>query len=184
MLSMASVDRELMISSSTGSRSLPFCRRIAVGSYLGHGRKRDWYLYGAKRETRREWNVSFHFSVSLGVKLMDSTMIRASTAPGSMTPDSARKLPLPQSTFPTSQVQTPNPGLKTSPPEISPSWGAHVRYRTASSNSSFGPITSPRLDHGGLGYRHLDPSGPLPRNLYIMGLPLDLTQYGAFGEVS
>ncbi|KAK4684163.1 hypothetical protein P7C73_g6036, partial [Tremellales sp. Uapishka_1] len=27
-----------------------------------------------------------------------------------------------------------------------------------------------------LGFRHLDPQGPLPRNLYIMGLPLDLTQ--------
>ncbi|WWC73845.1 uncharacterized protein I206_107817 [Kwoniella pini CBS 10737] len=33
-----------------------------------------------------------------------------------------------------------------------------------------------RSDVSGLGYRHIDPQGPLPRNLYVMGLPLDLTQ--------
>ncbi|KAK8849832.1 hypothetical protein IAR55_005168 [Kwoniella newhampshirensis] len=33
-----------------------------------------------------------------------------------------------------------------------------------------------RPDLSGLGYRHIDPQGPLPRNLYVMGLPLDLTQ--------
>ncbi|WWC66036.1 uncharacterized protein I303_108658 [Kwoniella dejecticola CBS 10117] len=33
-----------------------------------------------------------------------------------------------------------------------------------------------RTDTSGLGYRHIDPQGPLPRNLYVMGLPLDLTQ--------
>ncbi|WRT69856.1 uncharacterized protein IL334_006847 [Kwoniella shivajii] len=33
-----------------------------------------------------------------------------------------------------------------------------------------------RSDLVGLGYRHIDPAGPLPRNLYVMGLPLDLTQ--------
>ncbi|WWC92641.1 uncharacterized protein L201_007600 [Kwoniella dendrophila CBS 6074] len=33
-----------------------------------------------------------------------------------------------------------------------------------------------RPDISGLGYRHIDPQGPLPRNLYVMGLPLDLTQ--------
>ncbi|WVQ66209.1 uncharacterized protein L199_004388 [Kwoniella botswanensis] len=44
------------------------------------------------------------------------------------------------------------------------------------------PLTPPslsrglRLDSSGLGYRHIDPQGPLPRNLYVMGLPLDLTQ--------
>jgi hypothetical protein len=103
---------------------------------------------------------------------MTSTMIRASTQPGWMTPDSTRKPPLPLSTL------KPTPPQPISPP----SWAvshphSHVRYRTASSgSSSFGPISSPRLDHGGLGYRHVDPSGPLPRNLYIMGLPLDLTQ--------
>lgn len=32
-------------------------------------------------------------------------------------------------------------------------------------------------DNSGLGYRHVDPQGPLPRNLYVMGLPLDMTQY-------
>ncbi|OXG29559.1 hypothetical protein C367_02005 [Cryptococcus neoformans Ze90-1] len=31
-------------------------------------------------------------------------------------------------------------------------------------------------DNSGLGYRHVDPQGPLPRNLYVMGLPLDMTQ--------
>ncbi|WVQ75740.1 hypothetical protein IAR50_005371 [Cryptococcus sp. DSM 104548] len=31
-------------------------------------------------------------------------------------------------------------------------------------------------DNAGLGFRHVDPQGPLPRNLYIMGLPLDMTQ--------
>ncbi|ADV21458.1 hypothetical protein CNBI0300 [Cryptococcus gattii WM276] len=30
--------------------------------------------------------------------------------------------------------------------------------------------------NSGLGYRHVDPQGPLPRNLYVMGLPLDMTQ--------
>ncbi|WVR07928.1 hypothetical protein IAU60_004971 [Kwoniella sp. DSM 27419] len=44
------------------------------------------------------------------------------------------------------------------------------------------PMTPPhsyrnaRSDLPGLSYRHIDPQGPLPRNLYIMGLPLDLTQ--------
>ncbi|OCF73367.1 hypothetical protein I204_06599 [Kwoniella mangroviensis CBS 8886] len=44
------------------------------------------------------------------------------------------------------------------------------------------PLTPPSLSRGlrlegsGLGYRHIDPQGPLPRNLYVMGLPLDLTQ--------
>lgn len=32
-------------------------------------------------------------------------------------------------------------------------------------------------DNSDLGYRHVDPQGPLPRNLYVMGLPLDMTQY-------
>ncbi|KAE8538365.1 hypothetical protein D1P53_004718 [Cryptococcus gattii VGV] len=31
-------------------------------------------------------------------------------------------------------------------------------------------------DNSGLGYRRVDPQGPLPRNLYVMGLPLDMTQ--------
>ncbi|ODN79299.1 hypothetical protein L202_03311 [Cryptococcus amylolentus CBS 6039] len=31
-------------------------------------------------------------------------------------------------------------------------------------------------DNVGLGFRHVDPQGPLPRNLYVMGLPLDMTQ--------
>lgn len=122
--------------------------------------------------------------VAIVIKLTLSTMIRASTAPGWMTPDSARKPLLPLSAFTPTPIQPPFQVAKTSPPELSPSWPAHVRYRTASSGgSSFGPITSPRLDHGGLGYRHVDPSGPLPRNLYIMGLPLDLTQYVLLGGV-
>lgn len=31
-------------------------------------------------------------------------------------------------------------------------------------------------DNSGLGYRHVDLQGPLPRNVYVMGLPLDMTQ--------
>lgn len=31
-------------------------------------------------------------------------------------------------------------------------------------------------DNSGLGYRHVGPQGSLPRNLYVMGLPLDMTQ--------
>ncbi|WVF68344.1 hypothetical protein IAT40_003109 [Kwoniella sp. CBS 6097] len=44
------------------------------------------------------------------------------------------------------------------------------------------PPTPPSLSRGirpdisGMGFRHVDPHGPLPRNLYVMGLPLDLSQ--------
>lgn len=31
-------------------------------------------------------------------------------------------------------------------------------------------------DNSGLGYRHVGPQGLLSRNLYVMGLPLDMTQ--------
>ncbi|CAD6565083.1 MAG: hypothetical protein TREMPRED_000809 [Tremellales sp. Tagirdzhanova-0007] len=34
----------------------------------------------------------------------------------------------------------------------------------------------PRPEELTLGYRHMDPQGPLPRNLYTMGLPLDMAQ--------
>ncbi|WVQ95897.1 hypothetical protein IAU59_002996 [Kwoniella sp. CBS 9459] len=44
------------------------------------------------------------------------------------------------------------------------------------------PPTPPSLSRGirpdlsGMGYKHFDPQSPLPRNLYVMGLPLDLSQ--------
>lgn len=45
------------------------------------------------------------------------------------------------------------------------------------------PATPPSLFIPGVrphptsvGYRHMDPQGPLPRNLYVIGLPLDMTQ--------
>jgi hypothetical protein len=97
---------------------------------------------------------------------------------------------------------TPGEGIKQSPPQpTTPSspwsvvqnhnhnhnhnhhnhkFGRGFELGPGAGAGSFSPLDSPspRFDqsHGGLGYRHLDPSGPLPRNLYVMGLPLDLTQ--------
>ncbi|WVO14950.1 hypothetical protein L204_102591 [Cryptococcus depauperatus] len=36
--------------------------------------------------------------------------------------------------------------------------------------------TNPDTTGTNMGFKHVDPHGPLPRNLYVMGLPLDLTQ--------
>ncbi|WVW87091.1 hypothetical protein I302_109148 [Kwoniella bestiolae CBS 10118] len=72
---------------------------------------------------------------------------------------------------PSSAPPPTNQGLMT--PELSnPNLAIDIRA----------PPTPPSLSRGlrpevtGLGYRHIDPQGPLPRNLYVMGLPLDLTQ--------
>lgn len=91
-----------------------------------------------------------------------STITRAPVTPGWMTPDSLRKPTLPP-------VPLNSPMQIEDPIPITP-----ARYR---STSSIIHIPYSRADSGGLGYRHVDPSGPLPRNLYVMGLPLDLTQY-------
>jgi hypothetical protein len=159
-----------------------------MGSSLAQQRARSRYLYGTKGQTRRERNVSLSPPRS-DTKLTVSTMTRVPAQAGWMTPDSTRKVSLPSLRSSTqSQVQktppTPIGVSNASPPQpttpASP-WSIVQNHRfrgpgAIASAPVFSPLTSPRSDHGGLGYRHLDPSGPLPRNLYVMGLPLDLTQ--------
>ncbi|ODN87687.1 hypothetical protein L198_06911 [Cryptococcus wingfieldii CBS 7118] len=83
------------------------------------------------------------------------------------------------------------PAVPSGPPAFAPQANQHHPPASAPSTSttslgSFaGSLTSqvstamgardPR-DNVGLGFRHVDPQGPLPRNLYVMGLPLDMTQ--------
>ncbi|WWD20461.1 hypothetical protein CI109_104937 [Kwoniella shandongensis] len=71
------------------------------------------------------------------------------------------------STLLSSSQGLPTPDRDTSAPPL--------EIRAPPTPQSLPPGVRPDLS-AGLGYRHIDPQGPLPRNLYVMGLPLDLTQ--------
>lgn len=53
---------------------------------------------------------------------------------------------------------------------------AYPQSLVTRSNPNGRMVVPLRQDISGMGYRHLDPSGPLPRNLYVVDLPLDLTE--------